>query len=430
MMKKIVVLFFGLLSILCYSQNSDFEIAKNLYDQGKNIEAAVYFKKLTNLEMQNSDYQNYSGLNEMQLKNYEKATEHFRLAALYCNINDKERLSSYYTNLCVAYSQLQGFEKPYQYAMKAYELLDSLPINLWNAVSTSINFGKSDQAIKLLNNSKIQKNNAFNSLYGRAYYDKKDYKNAIKFYDTFFENYEADDDFFSLNIEVEESKYLYAALFAAAQESNEIKGKMVYQNRVIELLKKDTKDASQNDLLQYFINQENLSNQYGFSRAFTLKLFHALIINPKKEDEERVIFLYDEQPKAVAFTNDFFKRHSSNELISNDNSTSQYVFHLFLFCKEMQRNGEPNPEDFQELEESFSNIQEMYSLADLKIEDKKNKYLMSPIIVTFQTVKEIVPNEELQRKLIPYLQKLMNNIPSKSVKSEVIANLKKGLLKY
>ena len=72
----------------------------------------------------------------------------------------------------------------------------------------------------------------------------------------------------------------------------------------------------------------------------------------------------------------------------------------------------------------------MYSLADLKIEDKKNKYLMSPIIVTFQTVKEIVPNEEMQRKVIPYLQKLMNNIPSKSVKSEVIANLKKGLLKY
>ena len=91
MMKKIKLLFFSLLSILCYSQNSDFEIATNLYDQGKHKEASIYFKKLTNSEMQNSEYQNYSGLNEMQLENYEKAREHFRLAALYCNIDDKER---------------------------------------------------------------------------------------------------------------------------------------------------------------------------------------------------------------------------------------------------------------------------------------------------------------------------------------------------
>ncbi|WP_449399697.1 tetratricopeptide repeat protein [Chryseobacterium wanjuense] len=199
-------------SNLCFGQKQSYEdrkaLADSFYNNNEYEHSLQIFDELLEKDSKNHYLLGRVGLCLYDLKNYQKAKEKFRLAALYCPVDENKTIAGYYANLSSCYSNLKENEKAYQYASKAYSLDDKSSQILWNAALNALNLGKYDECLNILDNAKIEKSNAFFSLYGQSYLSKGESKKAIENYENLLQNYEENNDVIKLDLLIQKRIFL------------------------------------------------------------------------------------------------------------------------------------------------------------------------------------------------------------------------------
>ena len=138
-------IFFTLMMICCHAvlfgQSSSLDeflrSADNAYEQNDYAKAVAYYEKVLLVEHKDHQILNRAGISYFKLKNFAKAKDKFRLAALYGPVDDDETMSSYYSNLSACYSYLYEDSKAFEYALKGYHLDKTSTYAFWNAASNA-----------------------------------------------------------------------------------------------------------------------------------------------------------------------------------------------------------------------------------------------------------------------------------------------------
>ena len=138
-------IFFTLMMICCHAvlfgQSSSLDeflrSADHAYEQNDYAKAVAYYEKVLLVEHKDHQILNRAGISYFKLKNFAKAKDKLRLAALYGPVDDDETMSSYYSNLSACYSYLYEDSKAFEYALKGYHLDKTSTYAFWNAASNA-----------------------------------------------------------------------------------------------------------------------------------------------------------------------------------------------------------------------------------------------------------------------------------------------------
>ena len=409
-----LLLFFVTLIFFAQSPNTEkiLEQADSYYESSDYLKAISLYEKY--LKFNETDYKvlQSAGISYFRVDNFQKAKEKFRLAALYCPVDKKTELASYYTNLSGAYSNLAEDEKAYEYAIKAYRT-EETSTTLFNAASMANNNGKCTEALKLLNESTLDNDNNFNSLYGRCYLDQEQFDLSIKHYEDFFENYE-EEEATKFNMLDEKMNLMYAYLGDASKSTNTIntdrkaKIKKLYKEIIFNENKKEK-------LIQYFVDY-NTWNENKYSAEIIKQLIEitpnvstATILRIKESQKD-----FDGMSQMA---NDYLKQNpnlSSGDL--QKVNYFRYLGNLHTFTKELKANNfQPNEKKLNDLVKDFQAIFEDREYAD----DEITTVMQDAVQVTLLTFLDSTKNYEEQDKAAPTLTKILQTFPNKNFQSEL-----------
>ena len=419
------LLLFCTLFFYCQAQTTAqlLQEAESYYQDDDYSKAIPLYEKYLLVNEKDHEALQSAGISYFRLNNYQKAKDKFRLAALYCPADEKSSLASYYTNLSGAYSNLNDNEKAYEYATKAYRI-DETSSTLFNAVSMANNINRCPDALKLLKDSKVEKDNNFNALYGICYYKENEYDKSIKHYEDFFANYDAER---SINFIMEDEKqrlfnaYLSAAAIANAPISNERISKI--KNLYLDLLKNEDK-------------KEQILNRFTLGAStWNLNRTSAEIINQLVNISAKQIPVKTQLEIKMA-QQDFGTMYemADNYLKQNPKLSSddlymvkfyRYIGSLYDFTGNLRKNNfEPDEKKLTSLIAKFKAIypKKEYAKEELTPE------LMLTVKTTLEFFKDATKSKEEERKVVPLIQKILINFPNVEVRNSIAEFLSKGTL--
>ena len=416
-MKFIITILLVQVAFFASSQSKTFEereeLADSLDDAGKYEEAIVVFEALLKEDPKNTRLLNNVGGSYFRAKNFNKAKEKYRLAALYCDVNDSKTLALYYANLSASYTYLNDDEKAYEYAIKAYRINPLSELALWNAASNGQNLGKYEETIRLMDNTKIDKNNAFYTLYGRCYYNLKQYVKAYEAYGNFFENYNKDDNFITLDLEDEKSRMNTALLYVAAEESKNNESSQKYQDLAIAELTEMAKSLKKEQFEETFLSAENLFSVYDFSPKLKSKILDVLFQNPSAIQKIKLSYYSEDYTQAYALCNQMLKENSGQNNLATINLYN-YLSYLHLLLKEHKADKNLPSEKLDTAIELYKNLYDknkVYAESDFN-----KKELAMPVLLTLQAIKTNYPSNKEQIEGAKIALKILENTPNEMIK--------------
>lgn len=371
------------------------------------------------------EYNNHTALNKLgicyfELGDYSKAKENFRQAVLY-----SEKNANYLSNLSAAFSRLNEDEKAYEYARKALAV-EETELSLFNAVSLANNVNRVDECIALLNKSTIDKHNDFNSLYGRCYYKKKDFKNSIDKYELYFENDGKTEKFVEeINDEQERQSLQMAYLFelVSPKTSESLK------NDYLQKLKKSLKTHPYEWIIKSFLLDKNICTQYAVSTEKCAKLYQSIFDSAESPFDELRSQYYIKKDYQKAYD---LARNAPTANLSEDDlfqlKLIHYLSSLQLFSADyLKNNRTANPKLLEESEALFKNL---YQQGKVYTDEEFNKNVDLQLPVLYSIGIFTGPNYnsvENKEKIEPFILKILLNTPNESFKTKFkeFASLKK-----
>lgn len=428
LMKKILTTVLLLVGLFSFSQNGSFEermeYGDNQIDSKNYKEAIIVFEKLLTEQPKNVRALNNAGRAYFNSKNFEKAKEKFRLAALYASPDDKEDLALYYSNLSASYTYLNDDEKAYQYAMKAYLMNEDSEQNLWNAASNAQNFQKCEEAIKLMDKAKIDKKNHFNSLYGRCYKNLGDYEKSIKSFTAFFDNYVAEDDF--VMFDIDEEKYVYLgsqiALIIKNLENDE---NLQYKASALKLINEMSKSGKRYAIFEKLFDNDLVWEDKESAKLILREIFKN-IDKPTLSDNIYLYYYLKDYKKTLELTNKFLQGNLDSDELRHGR-LYDYLASYQLLLQDFKKNNKINEAELNAVATKYKNVfseHKDYNRPDL--ENKKE--LQLPIMKTLTIAKKYFDSPEEQKKVAPIVIKILNNTPHTKFKKELNEFLSKGVL--
>lgn len=382
------------------------DIGVEKYDAGKYQDAIPFLKKAVDMDNKNHYALNQLGLCYFSLKDYNKTKEYFRLAILY-----SDKVATYYTNMGVALSMLDENEKAYEYARKALALEEDGQ-TLFNAVSFANNLDKYNECLKMLDNSTIEKNPAFFSLYGRCYYKKKDYINTIKSYEEFFSKYNPEDNFAPIDMDAERDFQNAAYFYEIADQSISEADRNQYLDKAVQAIHSKNKENP----LSVFFDYDNICTGYGYSSELCTRFFKRVI-----NDATPIQKLNFEYYALRDFKTSFDV--SGQLLVSNQYKGEdlykikliQYLSSLNLSFQSVKTDKNWDVQKFDNTVELFKNLYEkkMYNSEEFKDDES----LREPISETLKVFKrsfqpEPDPDPQQEEKVKILIKKILENIPN------------------
>lgn len=373
-------------------------------------EAIPFLKLAIEKEHNNHLALNKLGICYFELKDYDKAKENFRKAILY---SDKQ--SYYFANLGATYSRLGDDEKAYEYARKALEIEES-DLSLFNAVSLASNVDRADKCIDLLNKSTLEKHNDFNTLYGRCYYKKKNYKNSIQKYELYFQNIDKSEKFVEeINDEEEKNILTSAYFFEVASDNIDEETKNEYLSKLKNLLNE------KENTIDLFFNADHLCSKYEYTIETCEKVFNSLVDSKLSEMDalQYQYYILNDYEKVNQLARQLSeKKHTRKDLFTI--RLMRYLSVLQLFSKDyLQNNNTPNLQLLSEAEELFKNLYEPGKIYTDE-EFMENKELQLPVEKTIAVFRKgNYANTYERKKVGKYVLKILIQIPNQNVQTKL-----------
>jgi hypothetical protein len=418
-MKKLIYFLF-IFSNLCFGQKQSYEdrkaLADSFYNNNEYEHSLQIFDELLGKDSKNHYLLGRVGLCLYDLKNYQKAKEKFRLAALYCPVDENKTIAGYYANLSSCYSNLKENEKAYLYASKAYSLDDKSSQILWNAALNALNLGKYDECLNILDNAKIEKSNAFFSLYGQSYLSKGESKKAIENYENLLQNYEENNDVIKLDLLIQKKNLFNAYMrFLGENSSNSSK----YEDKATQLFNDISQHKEERiNMLKLLLDHKCSWYVNESLRNFLGKLFYGIFDRLSPSDKALVYLANEDYQKCY----DFCKIYLRDNLNSDKQSLQsigaiQYLSFLNLFIKDyINHNEKINKEKFNITVSLYNNLfekEKIYSDEDLQ----NDEIIYSTISKTFEVFQNQFDSERL-KKATTILVKIMINTPNQKMKQD------------
>ncbi|WP_236582196.1 tetratricopeptide repeat protein [Sphingobacterium spiritivorum] len=432
MIKYSLLFFFLFISLSLTAQNTwTVSAADSLYEEKEFTKALQAYEKLLLQEENNSYLLCKAGLCQYELNDFQKAKEKFRLAALYCDPEDKENIALYYTNLSACYSNLQDNEKAYEYAIKAYSIMEDSGIQLWNAASMAQNLGKYDECLKIMDNATIEKNNAFLTLYGRCYMAKKLYQQCIDSYEQFLTNYDANDDFVTLDAEDEKGRLVIAYAFRLTSPDLSEQEIDIYIARLRELWASQSADEmARTKTVNSFFKDENICSIYGYSATICNKLFNSLIadVSPVEKIQFQYYTLKDYSgalESAKGLMNN--KGNLSGQELQKVKAVEYFASLRLFISAYLHKDRHINQEQLQTLTSRFNDLFEkgkVYSDKEFQQGKEEFGYMQE----TFACFQNAFKTKEEQKEAAPILLRIIKDLPNNTARKRLTEILSKGYI--
>lgn len=397
--------------------------AESYYQDEKYLEAIPLYEKYLLVNEKDHEALQSTGISYFRIDDFQKAKDKFRLAALYCPVDKKVSLASYYTNLSGAYSNLEENEKAYEYATKAYRI-DQTSSTLFNAASMANNIDRCPDALKLLQDSKVEKDNNFNALYGICYYKQNDYEKSIRHYEDFFANYDSER---SINFKMGDEKqrlfnaYLSAAAITNAPISNERISKI--KDLYLDLLNNEDKKEQ---MLQRFTLGASTWNLNRTSADIIKQLVKISAEQIPLKTQLEIKVAQQDFGQMYEMADGYLKQKpklSPEDLYMV--KFYRYLGSLYYFTGDLKKNGfEYNEKQLTSLISLFKDLypKKEYSKEELTPE------LMLTLKTTLEFFKDAAKSKDEQRKVVPLLEKILINFPNVEVRNSIKEFLSKGTL--
>lgn len=409
---KNLIYFLFLFSNLYFGQkqsNEDMKAAADsLYKVHEYDKSLSIYEKLLEKDSKNYFLLGRVGLCFFSLENYQKAKEKFRLAALYCPIEENETIAGYYTNLSSCYSNLNDKEKVYQYAHKAYNLDNKSPEILWNLVVSASKLGKYEECIRTLDNSVIEKSNAFFAIYGESYLSIGEDLKAIDSYENLLKNYDKKNDIIEVNVEYHRSNLFNAYLNVLfSEKSSDAFNK--YKNRFIELFNQISQNSENRNLIL-----SNLLNyrMFCYKNKFTTELFKTIFDKLTVTQKIQVYYLDNDNEKCFELANNFLKtKQNVDEKTLFSIKSCHYLAFLNLFIEDIiSHDGKVNKEKLETIISIYNNLFEKNKIyTDKEFEDQEG--LFNILVATIDNFNKKFPRAE-HNKMAPILFKIISATPN------------------
>ncbi|PSK91624.1 hypothetical protein B0I18_105209 [Taibaiella chishuiensis] len=432
MMKRFFMLIWVFTALAARAQQPaarDVETADKLYYYDKQYGPAL---KIYEALLESSSKDTYllgqAGLCLYHLQQYRKAKEQFRLAALYCPVDDKEKMALYYTNLSACYAHLEDYSRAYEYAVKAYNMDKKSDIKLWNAASHAQNLGRYEDAIRIMDQATIAKDIAFFTLYGRCYLGTGRYKESVDNYEQFFKEDQGKDDLAVIDRRMEQRNLVCAYVYLLDDEQMGTEALQAAITRIQALMAVCGTDSLKEKLLRLFLVNNNLCHRYAYPQALCEQLFAA--ITGKSTAAERLWYTYYisrdyEQVFDDATTLLRSGTEPGNKVLLK---RLQYLSWLQRLVRDYQaHNGkisQPLMDTAISLFEGLFEKGKKYSEAELMAD----KELYLGVSETFVLFRQHFKTPEEQQAVAPVLLRIMEHLPSEKIRQGMTAILRKGYI--
>ncbi|GEM_PF-4216183 len=408
-MKKVICFIFIMLSTALISQVNTkgalLEQADAYYQAGDYDQAIPIFKKALTMDDRDQEALRGLGLSYFKSGNYEKAKQYLHLVILYYGENATDL-----SNLSASYSRLNDDANGYKYAKKALELEEML-LTVWNAASLANNISKSDECIQVLDKSTINLHNDFNALYGKCFYQLKNYEKAILKYEAFFKNRQPDDVYADLDLETEK-KYLHFSYLSRLGEENIDPAE---KRRLLKQVKEMFAGVPREDLEKSFFIVDNVCSKYTLNDTTCAEAFRNAIGDDISELAEikSALYLQRDYQKAEKLAGKYLRKERDN--VENfELKLVQYEAALGLLLEDFVRNR--NVADDRLLKNARDLFDAFYSERSYTKKDfETNSELLLPYENTIVFLRyRFAPHEknrETQQQLILLITKVMADFP-------------------
>lgn len=431
-MKQVLILSFSFTVLSAAAQSGNYEkqkaVADSLYEEKEYSKALSIYQKLLKENPKDGSVLNQTGIIYYNENNFNKAKESFRLAALYCPVDDKSTLANYYSNLSAAFSNLNENEKAYEYAMKAYVLDDDEELTTWNAASNAQNVGKYDECLKIMDNAKITKHIGYLTLYGRCYLNKKEYEKAIESYESFFTQYSEATSKVNFNIASEKMNLFYSYMGYYMNIHSQEKNVIEYKEKFKHLAGWLAQNGRRSELLAYL---HDYDNDYWMKNE-TLKQIYAELMEgiPDLQQNEKI---------EVAYRLGNFKEAydiAEKEIMTNTEEAEsgmqeiklyRYLAYLQLLLTDYLQNG--NKMNNEKLARAKLLYDGLYKKNIDYNTSEDFGDLIKNIQSTFQIFTSHFKTKEQQKQIAPYVFEILKDTPDKKVREFLIELKNKGVLK-
>jgi len=399
------------------SQDNAYELQENK----KFAEAARMYEELLKTDYKNTYLLGMCGSSYFAMEKYEKAKEKYSLAILYTSPDNKKSKALFYSNLSACYSNLGNNEKAYENAMRAYRLDND---QLWNAASMAQNFHKYEECLGLMNKAaeSTTLNTAYKSLYGRYYYNTERYREAVDNLRDFLDHYVPESFFANFNMKEERRVFIqaYINLIASEKDPSKINTDITDLQNTL----KSLDDSYFRDVIVWsFTDNNNICSKYKLSTEACSKIFSKLVNKPTLKEE----FWF-----SYYALKDYEKSFQLSEKIlvsGNDREVKlyQYMSSVHLFITDyFQHNQKADEKKLDNLIVLFKNLFEKNKIySDKEFTDFSDAY--APVMKTFNVFNLYFKNKE-QIKAVPYVRKIMENVPNEKIKSEIMKVLNAGYI--
>lgn len=426
--QKIILLFFlfnGVIFMFAQTLKvqEEREKAAALYESKSYPEALAVYEKLLKADPKNTELLNLTGMVMFGLKNFEGAKEKFRLAALYCPVSDKSALSTYYSNLSAAFTYLQNDAKAYEYAIKAYEMNNTYSLTLWNAASNSQNFDKCEQAIKIMDEAKIEKHQYFDTLYGRCYLKLGEYRKSILHYEKFFANYQPDDVMPDLIMSDEKLTLLKAYLNEVKELIREDQYTIPYKTNLKKLIQELSANSTRESLMRILLSNDYQLWKRNESSRKLFKEITSAVSDLTDEEKLKIDLLVGDYKKAAENSKDYLQKNrdaSAEKIMKAD----QYKAALNLLMADYQKNKKIDDNQLKNVTRLFQNLFEKNKIYNT--EEIKQTYFDDILSYTY----EIAKNHKFADADIKNLGKMIFTILKHTPNKELKEYSEKQLKQY
>jgi tetratricopeptide (TPR) repeat protein len=426
MKTKILFILISISSTLFAQKNlsSLEESADSLYKLKEYNASIEIYDNLLAKKPNNSHYLLYKGLCFFNLGNYQKAKEYCRLAVLYANTNEKESLSNYYSNLSACYYQLSDVKKAYECAMKAYYLNEYNPLALWNAAGLASSIGEYKKGIEMLDKSKIEKHNDFNSLYGEIYLLSQEYDKSVEFFEKFFLNFDENERFVDIDLSVAKYRLLIAYMGVLTRNIENEVNENNYEQQMLNLTKELTGIEEINNLTSKHI-LEFLDSVKAKNNPFTDLFIKEFEMLPDRPLLESATFYY--RVKQYKKSQEFVEKLIATDFYPSDSdekSTKMYRYLNQLNIMLIHSKNRLNTVDDKELELTLSYFRSYYDVVD-KLDYQGEYYNEELTTCIYETLLTLNSKSTYSQEKVKYvLDNIIENIPSEGMKKEILKIIK------
>ena len=401
--------------------NASQDKAYELHENKKFAEAAEMYEELLKTDYKNAYLLGMCGSSYFAQEKYEKAKEKYSLAILYTSPDDKKNKALFYSNLSACYSNLDNNDKAYENAMRAYRLDNN---QLWNAASMAQNSRKYEECLALMNKAaeSTTLNIAYKSLYGRCYYNTGQYREAVDNFRDFLDHYNPESFFANFNMKEERRVFIqaYINLIASEKDPSKINTDIADLQNIL----KSLDDRYFRDVIVWsFTDNNNICSQYKLSINNCTEIFSKLVSKPNPKEE----FWF-----SYYALKDYERSFQLSEKIlasGNDREVKlyQYISSLHLFIADyLQHNQKADEKKLDNLIVLFKDLFEKNKIySEKEFTDSSDTY--APVMKTFNVFNLYFKNKE-QVKAVPYVRKIMENVPNEKAKSIIMKVLNAGYI--